>query len=235
MQRNRAERGFSIALGLFACVLAIHLFVQSPFFIVKSVSVRGLQQLDESSIIAHSGIRSGVNIFDVDVAQARQRLLKEPRLDTVRILRRWPARIEIIVQERVPVAMLAAADTLWLVDDKGVVLGNSTGEESLMVLTYPTAISPVLGEALSPPALRAAAGLAGDLPVLLAVEMAEIRALAVDNLELITRNGVVIYFGSWSETKLKYAVLTTLFAQISANDTQPTRIDVSRPETPVVR
>ncbi len=235
MRRTRAERGFSIALGMFVCVLAAHLFIQSPFFRIRTITVQGAVSLPETAIVALTRIQPGMYIFDVDLGAAEQHILAEPRFAAARVRRLLPAHIDIRVEERRPVAQLAVAGTLWLLDETGYILGENSAGLSLPVIVVAEATGAVRpGEMLSPPALRAAAGLAADLPAGLLAGITEIRAGAVDNLELITGDGLVIRFGSWSDVQLKANVALSLLEQLQGKKALPRCIDISRPESPVV-
>ncbi len=82
---------------------------------------------------------------------------------------------------------------------------------------------------LSPPALRAAAGLAADLPARLLAGLTEIRAGAVDNLELITGDGLVIRFGSWSDVQLKANVVALSLLGTIARQKGPSPLHRHKP------
>jgi cell division protein FtsQ len=68
--------------------------------------------------LTSAGITLGVNIFAIDLASARQKLLENPWVESAEIVRRLPGSIFIRIQERKPRA-LVNLDVLYLVDDMG--------------------------------------------------------------------------------------------------------------------
>lgn len=236
MRRTRAERGFSIALGLFVIVLAMYLFLASPFFKLEKLYVTGDTDYTESDVLMMSGLQLGQNLFDIDASNLVQRLKENPRIAYAGVKRRLPSGLTIELHMRETVAVLATNSGLWRVDSEGRVLDPVDGPHNNVVITLPTPIQSVaVGQRLDIPALRAAAGVAAALPVELMALVSEIHATPADELELELRDGVKVRFGSWQDSAQKVQVLDLLLKQMQSRGAEAKVIDVSVPGNPVVR
>jgi cell division septal protein FtsQ len=72
----------------------------------------------------------GHNIFLVNTARVAREVATVPSVLSVRVVPRAPNVVEIELAERVPIATWATAAGTFLVDDQGVVLGATGGEEA---------------------------------------------------------------------------------------------------------
>lgn len=103
--------------------LGVHWVFRTPLLAVRSVEVRGLEQLGEAEIVDAAGIRPGTNLLALDPTVIRARLEALPRVERARVVRRLPDRVTLLIQERKPYA-LANADGLFWLDREGRVLGR---------------------------------------------------------------------------------------------------------------
>lgn len=115
---------------VFAFLLSVagFLFLRSPYFAVRSVTVEGCVATSPDEILDLAGIRRGVNVFAVNVDKTRQILECSPLVKTAEVERELPSTIRIKITERTPVALAAAGGKLWLVDADGTVLGEDNGK-----------------------------------------------------------------------------------------------------------
>jgi cell division septal protein FtsQ len=65
-------------------IIAVYYFSQSPFFALKNIEARGNSQVTEAEIIKKSGLRPGINYFELDTELVKKRLLSIPLMETVR-------------------------------------------------------------------------------------------------------------------------------------------------------
>lgn len=236
LRRSRAERGFSMALGLFAMVLAAYLFLQSPFFRLEKVRVIGAGALSEADVAAVAGLGFGQNLFDINLREAERRLEAEPKVKRARVRRHLPAALVVWLEERKPVAAIVAGGTLWALDDEARVLGEVTGADSPSVVALAEPLPSLIpGSYLEGPEIRAAVAVAAELPGELARRVCEISAASSAELELLTRDGVRAKLGQWRDIARKLQVLASLLHQAEARGALPVLVDVSHPEKPVVR
>jgi cell division protein FtsQ len=120
-ERARAALGVLLTIAVaVGCVYGLVRYTRrSPRFAVKSVEVEGTVHRTASDIARLGGIEAGVNIFTVDVEAARSRILSDPWMEKVAIVRRLPGTIHVDVGERDAFAMLALGQQMYLVTRQG--------------------------------------------------------------------------------------------------------------------
>jgi cell division septal protein FtsQ len=129
MDRERLRRpGWKIlgALFLIAVIMAAAWGVragarQMAFFRVRSVEVRGTRYLQPSDIVGRLQIDTLMSLWD-DLEPLRQRVRRHPQVSEVRIERRPPGTLVVIVQENLPVALVQTAAGLQPFDSLGRLL-----------------------------------------------------------------------------------------------------------------
>jgi len=88
---------------------------------VARVQVSGLHYLDDSAVVARSGLGLGDGWLDANLDEARQRLLADSRIRAAKVVRAFPNAIEIRIEERTPV-LLVRHGSPWELDADGVLL-----------------------------------------------------------------------------------------------------------------
>ncbi len=106
-------------------------------FRLRALEVQGLRILEGEDILAASGLRTGDNLFALDLPQVRNNIEQLPWVQQVRLHRKPPDRLSIRITERQRQAWVEL-DELYGVDSEGVVLpGNRMAKESLQDLDLP--------------------------------------------------------------------------------------------------
>jgi cell division protein FtsQ len=179
------------------------------------------------------GVRLGQNLFDIDLGEATRRLAAEPRIARVEIRRRLPSTLSVLVEDRVAVAVYAAPTGLWRMDAGGRVIEQAAGAHSLLLVTAAAGSEQVApGEAI--PAVKAAAAVAARISPTLAALLSDIHVDARGELEIKSRDGILIKFGTWLDVDEKLRVLELLLAQLATAGSRPRVVDVRVPQNPVV-
>ena len=94
--------------------------VDSPYFYVREIQVRGGNKVGGSEIVAMAGLKHGMNIWKIDPAAIESKIAKHPWVRHVLVRREFPRRVVIEVEERKPKAIVALGK-LYYVDADGVV------------------------------------------------------------------------------------------------------------------
>jgi cell division protein FtsQ len=89
--------------------------------------------LSREQIVESAGIHEGINIFSIDLSAARRRLLEIPQVEHAEIQRVLPNKVSIAINERQPIAWIAAKydedPTVYaksfLVDRKGILIRSN--------------------------------------------------------------------------------------------------------------
>ncbi|MEA3347692.1 MAG: FtsQ-type POTRA domain-containing protein [Pseudomonadota bacterium] len=98
--------------------------------LVKEIIVHGNCRSSRLEIVKVLGLAPRQLIFTFDLKKAQDRVDALPFIEETRIRRRWPDRLEIMVKERQPKALLYL-DKLYLVDEKGRVIAPVPEAERL--------------------------------------------------------------------------------------------------------
>lgn len=135
---ERARRGILLVLRLVvllilvAAALAVGRLVErhvrtSPAFATRSISVEGLERLDEETVVHAAALAVGQNVFDTGPEDAEARLRRHPWVAEAEVSRRLPDTFSVTVREHHPVAVISLTKTdndpagLYLVADDGTV------------------------------------------------------------------------------------------------------------------
>jgi len=122
--------GFSGALIVFGLVLVIQLLVASDLFRIDEVSIVGGTQLSQEKILALSDIQNGVSTFALDLALIGRKIEENPWVKTARVERIFPRQVNILVEERVPMAIINLG-YLYYLDQAGDVFKVLGQEDNL--------------------------------------------------------------------------------------------------------
>ena len=115
----------------------------------------------KADVIAENlGLRAGVNLALVDFKQKRDELLRRiPTLRTVSISRKLPDKVEIVAEERVPIAKMGVhgrrVPTGRVVDSEGVVFPCMRGTQLLPTIVEPQSPGTATGQRLKGRSLAA--------------------------------------------------------------------------------
>jgi hypothetical protein len=109
---------------------------RTPGLAVRSVAISGVVNASQQELVARSGA-VGRNVFALDLADVRQRLLSDPWIADASVRRALPHGLRVAVVERAPAALEQGADSLRVLDGEGRVLaeGVAAGAFPLPVLT----------------------------------------------------------------------------------------------------
>lgn len=111
-------------------IVFVSAFGVSVFFRVTAIIVSGASRYAPEEIIGKSGLEIGDNLIFVDGNTAGRRLMQLPYVREVRITRRLPDTIEIIISEAVPMAVIRVDGEDWLIDADARILERIDGGES---------------------------------------------------------------------------------------------------------
>jgi cell division septal protein FtsQ len=230
--------GLALCLGALAAAVAVlaNWLLTAPRFALAAVEVRGTSRLSEEEILAAAGIRPGENFFSVHPEQVVFRLTAIPLVRHAHVIRAFPNRVTLVVEERRPFTLVHAGRLYWM-DEEGVPL-----------VQEPQAVVPDLPviSGLTPEELFSAAGnpsggwVAPSDRTLAAVallrsllrsgselrrEISEIDVSRAEGLVLYTVDGVEVRLGNdWREEQL--ARLEGVLAEVALRKEPVASIDL---------
>ena len=107
----------------------------SPLFNIKDVTVTGNNKLSRKEIISLSEIRTEENIFKTSKNDIKNRIKTNPYVENVKIRRKLPDKVEIIVVERVATYMLPFANSYVYINNQGYMLEITSQKANLPIIT----------------------------------------------------------------------------------------------------
>ena len=199
----------------------------SPRFAITEVAVSGASRLTPEEVVAASGIGPGTNLFRLDRAAVVARLEALPLVRRAEVVRRFPNRVTLSVEERRPFTLAHAGRLHWI-DEQGVNLGAETRAVAPKVPVI-TGLSPA-DLAGGPPSPRVAIGIS-LLRVLLRSEttllqqVSEIDVSRPDGPVLYTVEGVEVRLGA-DDWEARLGRLQGVLAQVRAGGEAVSVIDL---------
>jgi len=223
-------------LLFFLSILAVFILFKSPVFDVKKIEVRGNRQVSKEKIIISSGLHTGVNIFKVNLKEARTNLGALPVFKDVRLERDFPGRIVITVKERHPVAMLPGESGFIVIDAEKVYIRKSQVViNNLPVITGIDITSAGPGEVVEGNGLQIALEVIGELPEELTPRLSEVHYGDDGSIILYTVEGNQCRLGNPVEVKAKGNIFLQVLRELEQNNRQIEYVDLSFIGSPVVK
>ncbi|MGB3439171.1 MAG: FtsQ-type POTRA domain-containing protein, partial [Actinophytocola sp.] len=209
-------------LAVLSVVVVGYLVMFTSVLGVRSVEVIGTKEIPEDDVLAAAAIERGTPMVRLDTAEAAVRVAKLPSVFDVVVERSWPSTVEIVVTERIPVAVRKVGVQLHLID--------ATGLDYSTVTTAPPGLPTLAMDDIRPgnPATRAAVTVLLDIPEQLRSHLVTVSADTPGNVRLTLADGRVVKWGNARDNARKAAVLAPLL-------TRPgTTYDVATPDFPTV-
>ena len=131
--RRRLARALGAALRLGRVILLLagavaavaagaQWLLTSPHFAVAVVEVQGTSRLSPAEVREAAAISPDENLFRLDSAEIVARLRQLGPVKRAEVIRSFPNRVTLVVEERVPFTLAQAGRLYWL-DEDGVSLG----------------------------------------------------------------------------------------------------------------
>jgi len=209
------------ALGLAAAVVWAVWF--SPLLVARSVRVEGVPKAVVADITRRAQVPIGTPLARVDTGAIARRVIASATLAEVSVSRSWPGTVVISASPRVPVvAVRNPQGQVQVVDADGLAYAT--------VPAAPPGV-PQISASVSPPgkeALRAGISVLQAMTPDLRRSITDITVSGAHSVTLKAGRTTIIWGGA-ADPALKVKVLTLLLRQA------PAVIDVSAPQTPVIR
>ena len=111
-----------IIVILCICAALLILLFLSPLFNVSEVRVSGNEKIPAETVIKASGISVGTNILKVNPKKSEKQLTTMAYVDKVKVVRKFPAVVEIHVTESKEAAYIFFIGSYVGIDEKGKIL-----------------------------------------------------------------------------------------------------------------
>jgi cell division protein FtsQ len=223
--------GVAAALGTIAAggALTTRWLMSSPRFAVAEIEVRGASRLSRDAIVAAAGLAPGVNLFRLDARAAMRGVEALPEVRRAEVVRHFPNRVVVHVEERRPFTLVHAGRLHW-VDEQGRPAGAEPRAVAVPVPVISGLSADELASAAGAPSERVSNGLALLRLLLrsgspLTAQISEIDVSRPEGPVLFTVEGVEVRLGreDW-ETRLPR--LQGVLAQVASSGEAVSSIDL---------
>ena len=121
-------------LLIIAVSTGLYFFLTSSIFDIQKISVENNSYYTSEQVIKIAGAKTGKNLFEVSFKEMKNKLLKDPYIKSVKLKRKLPSQLLIIVEERVEDAAVPYGNSFIIIDGEGMVLKKSEVEPALTLL-----------------------------------------------------------------------------------------------------
>jgi cell division septal protein FtsQ len=237
MQRRLIRRARVLAIRLALLVaasvavaaggLGLRWMLTSARFAVTEIEVRGAHGLSREAIAA-AGLVTGVNFFRVDPRAIEERLESLPLVRRAEVIRAFPHRVTVLIEERRPFTLVHAGRLHWI-DEQGVDLGAER-----RAVTPAAPVITGLGAADLSPGAGGSPGLAAGVSLLrillrsgsaLLGQISEIDVSRPDGPVLYTLDGIEVRLGA-EDWEARLGRLLGVLAQLRSAGEAVTFIDL---------
>ncbi len=108
--------------SVFALVILLCICLFTPLFAISEITVSGNSIVSSETIIANSGIARGENVFRINKSKAEKALGEISYVNGITIKRKFPAKVEIVVDEAKPDIILDMPNEFAVMTVEGKVL-----------------------------------------------------------------------------------------------------------------
>lgn len=211
-----------VALGL-GVVLVLGLLAWfTPVLSVRTVQVAGAVAVPESQIRELLEIPEGKSMLRIDTDAMAKRIAALPKVRSVRVQRVFPSTVKVSVVERTPVLYFDSQDGAHLIDAETVEYSIEAPPIGVpkLVTDHPDGADPVT---------RAAVTVLAALPPALGIQVGEVVARSISDIQLTLKDGRRVLWGSANDAQRKVAVVLPLLTR------EGTVYDVSSPNLVTVK
>jgi len=204
------SRFFWLTTLAFLCLTSLLSFLFfSGTFLIEKIIVSGHQKVSREAV---GSLVLPENIFLIDKEVIKVKILESfPQIAEVEISRGLPGSLNVLVAERVSVAVWCREDDCFLLDNKGIIFEKTAveDEDQRILIRDSGSGEPILGnEVISEEELFKILKIGSDLRSSLKIEIGEFTISSEDKLIAAARDNWEIYFSltndiDWQVTKLK--------------------------------
>ncbi len=113
----------------------------APYFEVKEIVVQGNGRLSNDQILRWANVPLKRSIFAVNIKEISRAIASKSQIKRVEIRRIIPAKVLIVVEERLPFACLSRGKELFEVGDDGVIIKKTLDSVNLPLIRVASSFS----------------------------------------------------------------------------------------------
>lgn len=124
-RRKKANRTLLTYLTLFFFLIALIVYLQSPFSNIKTIDVKGNEALSEQEIVEYSHIEIDTNMWRANLSDIENQLETHPIIKDVSAKRKFPQTIQVTISEQPIIGYVKKEKELHPIVGNGVVVTNT--------------------------------------------------------------------------------------------------------------
>lgn len=215
-RRRRKTHIFFKLLTLLVIITVSIVVLQGTVFRLQYVYVIGNENKTPQQVVMASGLVKGRNIFSISEEQVRQNLAKDHTIVFLSMQKEYPSTIYLHIEERKTVAVMQWLGIQYALDAEGIVMdeqNTTTLPAGLPVVTGFRVTNVNAGQPLmvrSEKQMIAYKRIMEELDLqMYADQVTEINLANVDNLYLVTVEGITVRLGDSSYMQAKIGAIRT--------------------------
>lgn len=190
-------------------------------------------RISTEAVVEATQVQIGDHLLAVSTEQVAGRLEELPWVADAKVERILPSTLRISIDEREPSFVLQTGQGPYLADARGLVLQEGS-EELVNVLDLP--LRPMgPGTLVATPEFTHAARILRSLPPQIRSTVSAVRAPSIDQIQIETASGPVIFYGAAEQMEEKNFAAQTLLDRTKSAAGRVGVIDVRVPSRPVTR
>ncbi len=190
-------------------------------------------RISTESVIAATGAQLGDQLLGISTQKVSGELEKLPWVAEASVERILPSTLRISIDEREPSFVIQTGQGPFLADGRGLVLQEGS-EELVNVVEMP--LRPIRpGTRITTSEFVHASRILRSLPADIRSRVTSIRAPSIDQIQIETGTGPLIFYGAAEKVDEKNFAVETLLERTKAASPKVAVIDVRVPARPVTR
>jgi cell division protein FtsQ len=204
---------------------------------IERVNVSGNKNLSVEYVKQLSGIATYKNLITLPVKKLATNLKKDLWIRNAKINRRLPDTVNIVLDERSPIAMLDYDGAAFLVDERAFVFAQASAEQmpNLMRIHYGDMPMPKVGQTIKNKKIRESVKIAASMPAGLLAALSMANPFDGRGVVFVCRDGFNIVYGSAEDTEKKNEILQAIRVDVANNGRRIAYINVKVPDSPVIK
>lgn len=134
-KKRKKKHYFLRFIILVAFTVGAYYFFTSSLFDIQKITVDNNKYYTVEQVISLAGAKTGENLFEASLSQMKEKLLADPYIKNVKLKRKLPAEVVIIVEERKEDAAVPYGNQYIIIDNEGMVLRKTDSEPTLTLLS----------------------------------------------------------------------------------------------------
>jgi len=219
MSRRLKFRPFRVLRNIFFIVvpvIVIYLFLTSPLFEVKEITISGNKTIKQDEIYAAAAPFLGEFIWQVNDELIEEKLKQNILLKEVNVNKKLPSTLSVEVKERYPLAFVLDRELFLEVDNEGYVLNFYFKKDKDLPLIRGVTVKEniSLGEKIEDTRLTVALEICQNLSPSLVKNISKIDVSSPNQIKIYTPEGIEIRLGKSEGIEERFALALELLPQI---------------------